>query len=220
MNKQQTTALILGEGITEFYYFESLRDKYKWLQLQPDYPKHTNLKELRKKIDNEAKKGYNYIFCVIDMDTKDTEPEKKQYAQLKARYANAIDKPQKGIHCQVEFFETHRCTELFFLYYFQYTSREFLNQDELLKTLNKHVAYQKTASFFSTCKGGLHTYLGNHNGSIDTAISNATKSMKDKEVDCRTYTYSELGNLMRRLEELDAERNNRENVEETVKPKV
>lgn len=206
MNIQKTTALILGEGITEFYYFESLRDKYNWLQIQPDSPKHTNIKELSKKIDTGVKKGYDYIFCVIDMDTKNKEPEKTLYAQLKAKYANIISKPKKGIHCQVEFFETHRCTELFFLYYFQYTSREFSNQDELLNALNKNIVYQKTDDFFRKCKG-LHTYLEKNNGSIEQATSNANRSMTEKAIDNRIYTYSELGKLMLQLDALNAERN-------------
>ena len=58
--------------------------------------------------------GYNHIFCVIDMDTKDQEPERSQYIRLRAKYAKPISKPKKGIYCEVEFFETHRCTELFF----------------------------------------------------------------------------------------------------------
>lgn len=60
----------------------------------------------------------------------------------------AIVKLKKGINCKVKFFETHRCTELFFLYYFKYTSREYENQDLLLKDLNKQCKYSKTIDFF------------------------------------------------------------------------
>lgn len=55
--------------------------------------------------------GYSYIFCIIDMDTKENDPERTQYLKLKTKYAKPISKPKKGIHCNVEFFETHRCTE-------------------------------------------------------------------------------------------------------------
>ena len=44
------TALILGEGPTEFFYFKSLCDVFKRLTIKPDYPKHTNIKELEAKI--------------------------------------------------------------------------------------------------------------------------------------------------------------------------
>ena len=111
MGKLRQTALILGEGPTEFFYFKSLCDVFKRLTIKPDYPKHTNIKELDSKIAEGVAMGYSHIFCIIDMDTKDKEPERSQYQKLKAKYAKPINKPKKGIYCEVEFFETHRCTE-------------------------------------------------------------------------------------------------------------
>ena len=125
MGKLRQTALILGEGPTEFFYFKSLCDVFKHLTIKPDYPKHTNIKELEAKISEGVTMGYSRIFCIIDMDTKDKEPERSQYQKLKAKYAKPIAKPKKGLYCEVKFFETHRCTELFFLYYFRYTSRAY-----------------------------------------------------------------------------------------------
>ena len=118
MGKLRQTALILGEGPTEFFYFKSLCDVFKRLTIKPDYPKHTNIKELEAKIAEGVAMGYSHIFCIIDMDTKDKEPERSQYQKLKAKYAKPIDKPKKGIYCEVEFFETHHCTGLFFLVLF------------------------------------------------------------------------------------------------------
>ena len=97
MGKQRQTALILGEGPTEFFYFKSLCDVFKRLTIKPDYPKHTNIKELETKIAEGVAIGYSHIFCIIDMGTKDRNPERSQYQKLKAKYAKPIDKPQKGI---------------------------------------------------------------------------------------------------------------------------
>ena len=83
MGKLRQTALVLGEGPTEFFYFKSLCDVFKRLTIKPDYPKHTNIKELELKIEEGISMGYNHIFCVIDMDTKDEEPERTQYQKLK-----------------------------------------------------------------------------------------------------------------------------------------
>ena len=199
MGKLRQTALILGEGPTEFYYFKSLCDVFKRLTIKPDSPKHTNLTELDAKIKEGIDLGYNHIFCVIDMDTKDNEPEHSQYQKLKKKYANPIKKPKKGIDCKVEFFETHRCTELFFLYYFRYTSRPYDNQEKLLDDLNRNVEYRKTKDFFSK---GLHAYFERNNGSLDNAVANAKRSMTEKQKDGREYTYSELGRLMTLLKEL------------------
>lgn len=201
MGKLRQTALILGEGPTEFFYFKSLCDVYKNITIKPDYPKHTSIKELELKIEEGIAMGYNHIFCVIDMDTKDTEPERTQYAKLKAKYTKPINKPKKGIYCNVEFFETHRCTELFFLYYFRYTSRPYTDQEALLKDLNKSIEYQKTIDFFIKSRG-LHNYFERNGGKLDIAIANARRSMDEKLLGDREYTYSELGSLIRTLGEL------------------
>ena len=146
--------------------------------------------------------GYSHIFCVIDMDTKGRDPERSQYQKLKAKYAKPINKPKKGIYCEVEFFETHLCTELFFLYYFCYTSRLYDGQDALLKDLNQCVKYPKTIEFFIKTKG-LHGYFERNGGSLEKAIANANGSMDEKLKSARDYTYSELGRLMNKLYALE-----------------
>lgn len=198
MGKLRQTALILGEGPTEFFYFKSLCDVFKRLTIKPDYPKHTSIKELELKIAEGIEMGYNHIFCIIDMDTKDVEPERTQYKKLKAKYAKPINKPKKGIHCEVEFFETHRCTELFFLYYFRYTSRPYNTQEPLLRDLNQCVEYRKAIDFFIKTKG-LHSYFERNGGSLEKAIANANRSMEEIQTDGRDYTYSELGQLIEEL---------------------
>lgn len=201
MGKLRQTALILGEGPTEFFYFKSLCDIFKNLTIKPDYPKHTSMKELEAKIAAGVAMGYSHIFCIVDMDTKDVEPERSQYQKLKMKYAKPVAKPKKGIHCKVEFFETHRCTELFFLYYFRYTSRLYETQELLLKDLNQCIAYQKTADFFIKTKG-LHGYFERNGGSLEKAVANANRSMEEKQKNARDYTYSELGRLIIALNNL------------------
>lgn len=201
MGKLRQTALILGEGPTEFFYFKSLCDIFKNLTIKPDYPKHTSIKELEAKIADGVAMGYSHIFCIVDMDTKDVEPERSQYQKLKMKYAKPVAKPKKGIHCKVEFFETHRCTELFFLYYFRYTSRLYETQEPLLKDLNQCIAYQKTADFFIKTKG-LHGYFERNGGSLEKAVANANRSMEEKQKNARDYTYSELGRLIIALNNL------------------
>ena len=201
MGKLRQATLILGEGPTEFFFFKSLCDVFKRLTIKPDYPKHTNLKDLEAKIAEGVAMGYNHIFCIIDMDTKNEEPERSQYQELRAKYAKPINKPKKGIFCEVEFFETHRCTELFFLYYFHYKARPYDTQEALLKDLNRCVEYHKTIEFFVKCRG-LHSYFERNGGSLDAAITNADRSMQEKQSTGREYSYSELGRLMRLLRDL------------------
>lgn len=198
MSKQRNTILILGEGPTEFFYFKSLCDDLNGLTIKPDYPKHTSLKELEHKIEEGISLGYNHIFCVIDMDTKDKEPERSQYARLKKKYTSPIIRPKKGIFCDVKFFETHLCTELFFLYYFRYTSKMYIEQEPLLRDLNQCCDYRKKIDFFIKCRG-LHHYFEKNGGSLSIAIDNSNRSICERNAGNRSYTFSELGRMIEEL---------------------
>lgn len=199
MNKLRKSVAILGEGITEYYYFQSLRDLFPRITVKPDYPKHSSISELERKIAEYNQLGYDYIFCVIDMDNKKAQ-EKQRYDRLKAKYTN----PNRKKQSTVEFFETHLCTELFFLYYFKYTAKEYDNQDNLIADLSKYVkGYEKTEKFFVKCKG-LHKFLEKNGGElIDRAIENAKRSVDEKDRLQREYTFSDLGSLIERLKEFN-----------------
>ena len=139
------------------------------------------------------------LFFQGDFDNFQREPECSQYQKLKVKYAKPINKPKKGIYCEVEFFETHRYTELFFLYYFRYTSRPYETQEPLLKDLNQCIEYRKTIEFFTKTKG-LHDYFERNGGSLEKAVANANRSANEKLESGRDYTYSGLGRLMDKLE--------------------
>jgi len=49
---------------------------------------------------------------------------------------------------------------------------------------------------------GLHAYFERNGGSLTAATANANHSMEEKETCGRDYTYSELGRLMKKLENL------------------
>ena len=72
----------------------------------------------------------------------------------------------------------------------------------MLKDLNQCVEYRKTIEFFIKTKG-LHSYFERNGGSLEKALSNANRSMGEKEASGRDYTYSELGRLMEELKELE-----------------
>ena len=60
--------------------------------------------------------------------------------------------------------------------------------------------YQKTTDFFIKTKG-LHSYFERNGGKLDTAVVNANRSVEDKLMNCREYTYSEFGRLIIKLKE-------------------
>jgi hypothetical protein len=196
MGKLKDAILILGEGPTECFYLNSLKDDFPVLQnIEPKMPKHTSLQELKKRIEKAVCKGYSKVFCMIDMDTKKDGSEKQSYEALKKKYNKPVEDAQNGIRCEVKFFETDRCTELFFLYYFRHTTKEYLTSKELEKDLSERCGYRKEQKFFA--RNPLHRFFTKNGGSLKTAIENADKSCKD--VETRGYTYSQLGDMFKEL---------------------
>lgn len=203
----KTTVAVIGEGPTEFYYMQSLGDLFRGITIKPDFPKHSSLSELDNKISECVGKGFRFVMCIMDMDNKDNPSEKQQYDNLRRKYNEAVrDKKTNDITCEVLFYETHRCTELFFLYYFVYTTQYFRNQESLLELLKGKCGYEKSIDFFRKCHG-LHTYFCKYGGDLDLAVENADRSLKQREYSDNNYTYSELGKLIVKLNEIKGERN-------------
>lgn len=82
-----------------------------------------------------------------------------------------------------------------------YISRPYNEQETLLKDLNQCVEYRKTIEFFIKTKG-LHGYFERNGGSLKKAVVNAHRSMDEKQMNNRDYTYSELGILMEKIRRL------------------
>ena len=194
MGKQRNTTIIIGEGPTEFYYLNSLKDEFRILQhIKPDSPKNTSLRELQRSIESSIQMGYSQVFCLIDMDTKKKDAKSMaEYQRLKKKYHNAhIVKKRSGIDCQIRFYETERCTELFFIYYFKYTTQKFQTSEDVEVLLNKICGYDKTLKFFRGHP--LHQFFEKQGGNFANAISNANKSLVEVRKGNRDYTYSEIG---------------------------
>ena len=102
MGKLRNTALILGEGPTEFYYFKSLCDVFKGLTIKPDYPKDTNIKDLDAKIAEGVELGFNHIFCIIDMDTDQEQLLKDLNLSVEYRKTAEFFIKCKGLHSYFE----------------------------------------------------------------------------------------------------------------------
>lgn len=200
MGQQRKTTIIIGEGPTEFYYLNSLKDRFRVLQhIKPDSPKNTSLRELQRSIESSIQMGYSQVFCLIDMDTKKKDAKSMaEYQRLKKKYHNAhIIKKRSGIDCQIRFYETERCTELFFVYYFKYTTQKFQTSDDVESLLNKICGYDKTLKFFRGHP--LHQFFEKQGGSFANAIINANKSLVEVRKGNRDYTYSEIGSMFNDL---------------------
>lgn len=197
--KRQTT-VIIGEGPTEFYYLNSLRDEFRQLQsIKPDTPKNTSLRELEHSIESAISMGYDRIFCLIDMHNKKKDPTSwAAYSELKHKYhGKKVLNEKKGINYEVRFFETDRCTELFFLYYFKYTGQNFEESKAIEDELCRICGYEKTQRFFRSHP--LHQFFQKQGGNLLNAIQNSLKSEQNLKYGERDYTYSELGSMFKEL---------------------
>lgn len=197
--RRQTT-VIIGEGPTEFFYLNSLKDEFRQLQnIKPDTPKNTSLRELERSIESAVSMGYDKIYCLIDMDNKKKDATSlADYTALKNKYhGKKVVNERKGINYEIRFFETDRCTELFFLYYFRYTGQAFSDSKSIEDELGRVCGYEKTQKFFRTHP--LHQFFQKKGGDFATAVENALKSEKSVADGARDYTYSQLGSMFREL---------------------
>ena len=196
---------IIGEGITEKYYIESLKGMSPFSILPRELNrKASSLDALEKHIKKSINDGYDEVYCIIDMDGKISGKANIEYLKIKGKYHNIVHgKKSKGIQCEVVFIETERCTELWFLYYFlkNTTTRKFNSYKEIEAELRKYRPnYEKSEKYFKSV-GNLHKEFTEQKikGSLFDAVKNSRSSIVSKEKDDRNYTYSEMHILLERL---------------------
>lgn len=189
---------IIGEGETEWFYFDSLRVSCRYpFKLAPDFPSHSDIDHLLKLSKAKLNEGYDYVVCLLDMDRLNAVPaEMKKYKSFKSRKDNK----------RIEFIETSPCTEFWFLLHFlpSLQVKHYASYEELLPELKKYMpGYEKTKKYFIRTK--LYVYLKEH-GSIETAMKNgdtlsnlAEKNPQDK------IAYSQVAKVIRLLEQIKKE---------------
>lgn len=199
------TIAVIGEGITEKFYIESLKGSSPFTILPRELGmRASNLRALESNIKFCIEKGYDEVYCLIDMDGKSEGGSKNQYQSLKSKYDEmTFSKKNKGIECKVFFIETERCTELWFLYYFTKgaVTRKFNSYEELERELKRYrPQYEKTGRYFRSIRN-LHQHFesGNPAGSIISAFKNSKSSMESNIRDERGYSYSEMHKFIKAI---------------------
>src|SRR5690625_2911490 len=105
MNK---SIAVIGEGITEKYFIESLRGKSPF-EITPRILdlKASSLRALEGHIQDAIDKGFDELYCLIDMDNKQEGTAKTNYLNLKNKYHDKVHgNKKKGIRCKVVFIES------------------------------------------------------------------------------------------------------------------
>lgn len=155
---------IIGEGETEWWYFETLRVacRYKF-KVAPDFPQHSDIQHMAKLAENYVRRETDHVVCLVDMDRLLTHPKEK------SAYENIRKKSSR----RIVWIETNPCTEFWFLLHFlpQLSVRHYNSYEEVLPDLQHYMpGYEKTERYFK--KNNLYRYL-TENGDMQRAIGYA-----------------------------------------------
>ena len=67
--KEKYSIAIVGEGETEWHYFDNLRTEKRFsFQISPEIPKHSDYESIFKHAEKLADNGYDEVYCVLDLD--------------------------------------------------------------------------------------------------------------------------------------------------------
>ena len=178
---------IIGEGETEWFYFESLRIARRFpFKVAPDFPQHSDIGHILKLLESYLSKQYDLIVCLFDMDRLLRNPTEMQlYQRAKKKYS------AKKYADNVMFVETNPCTEFWFLLHFlpNVVCRHYENCEQLLPELQKYMpGYEKTKRYFK--RTNLYKYL-TENGELERAMANSEKLCqlcKESPEDLKAYS--------------------------------
>jgi predicted transcriptional regulator len=197
---------IIGEGETEWWYFETLRVacRYKF-KVAPDFPQHSDIPHMAKLAEDYVKRDTDNVVCLVDMDRLLRVPaEMATYQKLKKRSSR-----------NVIWIETNPCTEFWFLLHFlpQLSMKHYDSCEDVLPDLQHYMpGYEKTSRYFR--KNNLYNYLTEH-GDLQRAIGYAEEltrlseaTPEDKIAYSQMHKVFELITSMNAEEEEEADKNN------------
>ena len=188
---------IIGEGETEWWYFDTLRIacRYKF-KVAPDFPQHSDIPHMAKLAEEYVKRDTDYVVCLVDMDRLLRVPaEMATYQQLKKK------SPRNVI-----WIETNPCTEFWFLLHFlpQISTKYYETYEDVLPDLQHYMpGYEKTAHYFK--KNNLYRYL-TENGDLGRAISYAEELTRLSEASPEDrIAYSQMHLVFKLIKSMDEE---------------
>jgi hypothetical protein len=196
MGKANVSMAIIGEGETEWFYFDSLRRSKRYpFSIEPSLPQHADIEHIMKLVSKAVSNQYDYVFCLVDMDRIMATPKEQE------RYNGYVHK-YKGTN--VIFIESMPCTEFWFLLHFweHCCAKVYPDYHSLLPELKKHVkGYEKTKDFFR--KNSLYEILARQ-GDLERAKEFAkelTEKYKNNTLN-EIFSYSEIFRILNTLEEI------------------
>ncbi len=168
--ENKVSIAIIGEGETEWHYFDSLRCARRFaFKVMPSMPQHSDIQHIASLADKYASQEYDYVVCLVDMDRLLTHP--KEMADYRALRNNSRK--------NVIWVETNPCTELWFLLHFNQSGiKRYSKYEELERDLQRYMpGYAKTKKYF--VRHPLYPSLAK-DGNLDAARTYAKKLCQHK----------------------------------------
>ncbi len=196
--KKRLSIAIIGEGETEWFYFESLRVAKRYpFKVAPALAQHADISHMVKLVDHFVKEEFDQVFCLLDMDRLLRVPKEMQiYQTAKRKYA-------KSRNTKVVFIETNPCTEFWFLLHFlpTLTSKNYTTYEDVLPDLRRYLpGYEKTKRYLG--RNNLYQFLCK-DGDLSRAMQNSELLRKLSMENPEDYrSYSEIYMVLRTLDEL------------------
>ncbi len=188
---------IIGEGETEWWYFETLRVacRYKF-KVAPDFPQHSDIPHMAKLAEDYVKRETDYVVCLVDMDRLLRVPaEMATYQKLKKKSSQ-----------NVIWIETNPCTEFWFLLHFlpQLSTKHYETFEDVLPDLQRYMPdYEKTARYFR--QNNLYKYL-TENGDLGRAIGYAEELTRLSEATPEDrIAYTQMHKVFKLIASMNAE---------------
>lgn len=161
---------IVGEGITEQFYFAHLKQLQKYnCIIKPRFFGKTSVSEIEKSVQ-KLLLGGAHVICVFDVDVSvRNAAENKKLVQFRKRYS----RNKNVLIC-----ESFPSIEFWFLLHFIKTTRNFQNADEAVRELKKHIPnFSKEASFLEKRKWVEELCA---NGKLTDALTRASEILAEK----------------------------------------
>ncbi len=191
---EKKSIAIIGEGITEWFYFDSLRITRRYpFKVAPDFPQHSDIQHIAKLVSDYIRRQYDYVVCLVDMDRLLANPSEMQ----------VYNTVRKSTDANVMWIETNPCTEFWFLLHFLPgpSVRHYTNQDQAITELRKYMPeYEKTKRYLA--KADIYRYLRD-NGDLPRAMSNASTLCRlSQESEDDYMAYSEIHKVLELLDRI------------------
>lgn len=143
--QKRRSVTLIGEGITEQYYFTHIRNLFSYrYTIKPYYFSVTSLVEMDKKIAEAIQDG-GFAIAIFDADVASrNEAEKKKLESIRKKYANR----KNVLLC-----DSLTSIEYWFLLHYENTNRFFKDSAATEKALRKYISdYEKKEKFLQEMK--------------------------------------------------------------------